>query len=441
MAPRRSPERSRQPRHQSVDGLARTGRYAGSVTDTSGRRLLYAPAFSGLLATTFVLGLTSSFIAPFGSLWATGEIGMSARSLGAFMTINSLCAIAIGTAVGRWSDSVLSRRTLLLVGASAGALGNVGYAFVRDPVLLTAIGSSALALAAMNFAQLFAHVREEIARHEGADATFLMGVMRACYALAWTAGPNLGAALKGDFGYRGLFLTTAGFFLLLIGCVLGFVRRRPRSEQPRATGANEARGSRWSAWGLGEPGVLAHCLAFGLMFAAFTLNGLNLPLVLKQSGADETAIATAFAISPLCEMAFMVGFGHVAARGHQRAVIVLGTSAAIVYFVALCFAAAPWHVYALQVLNASAVAVVTSVAIPYFQDLLPSRAGIATSLYSSALKAGALIGFATFGVLGSRVDGRGLFLVCAGFATATVSLIVLATPRGRTLPAPTKASL
>lgn len=415
------------------------------MTDTSGRRLLYAPAFAGLLLTNFVLGLTSSFIAPFGSLWATGEIGMSPRMLGTFMTINSLSAIAIGTALGRWSDSHISRRTLLLLGASAGVLGNVGYAFVRDPLLLTVIGSSALALAAMNFAQLFAHVREEIARHEGADATFLMGVLRACYALAWTVGPNLGAALKAGFGYRGLFLATAGFFVVLIGCVLGFVRRRPRAAElgegaAPAPGPSKAPASARSAWGLGQPGVLAHCLAFGLMFSAFTLNGLNLPLFLKQSGADEGAIATAFAISPLCEMAFMVGFGHLAARGRQRAVIVLGTAAAVCYFVALRFVAAPWHVYPLQVLNASAVAVVTSVAIPYFQDLLPRQAGIATSLYSGALKAGALIGFATFAVVGSRLDARGVFLVCAALATVTLALIALAAPRARALPAPTKAS-
>ena len=404
------------------------------MTPTSGRRLLYAPGFLGLLATNFVLGLTSSFIAPFGSLWATGEIGMSPRMLGAFMTINSLSAIAIGTSLGRWSDSHVTRRTLLLIGACAGALGNVGYAFVREPVLLTLIGSSALALAAMNFAQLFAHVREEIARHDGADATFLMGVLRACYALAWTVGPNLGAALKGRFGYTGLFLTTAGFFVLLVACVLGFVARRSRAEPAPPS---ERRGRAWAAWGLGQPGVVAHCLAFALLFAAFTLNGLNLPLFLKQGGGNEAGVALAFAISPLCEMGFMVGFGHVAAKGHQRAVILSGTAAAVCYFVALRFVTAPWHVYPLQVLNASAVAVVTSVAIPYFQDLLPRQAGIATSLYSGALKVGALLGFATFGAWASELGNRGLFLVCAALAGMGVSLIVLA-PRAQ--PAPTKAS-
>jgi MFS transporter, SET family, sugar efflux transporter len=413
------------------------------VNAIAGRRLLYAPAFLGLLATNFVLGLTSSFIAPFGSLWATTEIGMSSRVLGLFMTINSLSAIAIGTALGRWSDSHISRRTLLLIGAGAGALGNLGFAFVREPLLLTLIGSSALALAAMNFAQLFAHVREEIARSDGADAPFLMGVLRACYALAWTVGPNLGAALKGGFGFRGLFLATAGFFVLLIGCVLTFVAPRPRTAGPARAGAREPpRGSAWAAWGLGQAGVLAHCVAFGLMFAAFTLNGLNLPLFLSSKlGHSDSGVALAFAISPLCEMAFMVGFGHLAAKGHQRAVIVLGTSAAVCYFLALGLVSAPWHVYPLQVLNASAVAVVTSVAIPYFQDLLPERAGIATSLYSGALKSGALLGFATFGLAASRVESRGLFLVCAVLAVGTVSLLVLSGRRAQpAAEAPTKVT-
>ena len=51
--------------------------------------MLSTPASLGLLATTFVLGLTGAFVVPFGALWATHEIGMSSGMLGAFMTINS----------------------------------------------------------------------------------------------------------------------------------------------------------------------------------------------------------------------------------------------------------------------------------------------------------------------------------------------------------------
>jgi MFS transporter, SET family, sugar efflux transporter len=433
------------------------------VDVSPGRRPLTSPAFLGLLATNFVIGLTSSFMAPFGSLWATQEIGMSAQMLGLFMTINSLSAIVISTFIGRWSDTHLTRRALLLAGSGAGALGTIGYALVRDPILLTLIGSSALAVASINFAQLFAHVREELGRpeHEGADVPLLMGVLRACLALAWLIGPNLGASIKTRLGYRGLFLTTTAFFVLLCGCVLLFVAARPRrvargadrvaaganAGAAVAAGANAGephpREPASASWGLSQPIVLAHSVAFGLMFGASTLNTLNLPLFLTQKlGGTEQSVGAAFSISPLFEMLFMVGFGQLAARGYQKRVILSGIAAAVCYFLLLRFVTAPWQVYPLQILNAAGVAVTLSVAIPFFQDLLPGRAGIATSLYSNALKVGSLVGFSAFGLLATRVGNSGLFLVCAGLGATTFGIVLLAPRRAPAANAlPEKASV
>lgn len=396
------------------------------MTTTSRYRALLDPAFAGLLGTNFVLGLTSAFIVPFGSLWATQEIGMSSRTLGLFMTINSLSAIVLSTLIARWSDSGISRRKLLFIGSLAGALGNIGFASARDPVALTLIGSSLMAIASINFAQLFAYVREELGRREdGArDAPFMMGVLRAFYALAWTVGPVIGGRIVTRVGYLGIFLAAAGLFAVFASFVFVFVAERP--PQP------SLRTSEPLSWGLGQPSVLAHCVAFGLMFAAFTLNTLNLPLFLTQKlGATEQGVGNAFAISPLFEMLFMVWFGHIATRGHQKRVIVFGVAAATCYFLALRFVTAPWHVYPMQVLNAAAVAVTTSVVIPYFQDLLPRQAGVATSLYSNALKVGGLIGFTAFGLLASQLGNSGLFFVCAGLSATTLAIVSFTRARPR----------
>lgn len=391
------------------------------------------PSFIGLLLTNFVLGLTSAFIVPFGSIWATKEIGMSARGVGSFMTINSLSAIVISMIIARWSDTHVSRRQLLVLGASAGAVGNLGFAMVKDPIFLTLIGSSVLAVASINFAQLFAHVREELGRaeHAGTDVPFVMGVLRACFALAWMLGPLLGAEIVRHFGYRGIFLAASAAFVLFLVLVLGFVVERAHA--PRASAPSPARGEREPAlWGLGQPRVLAHAAAFALMFAAFTINSLNLPLFLTEKlGGTEQGVGIAFSISPLFEMAFMLLFGHLAAKGHQLTIIRLGISAAVLYFLALRFVTAPTHVYPLQILNAAAVAVTTSVAIPFFQDLMPGKAGFATSLYSSALKVGSLLGFAAFGLLASQVGNSGLFWVCAALGATTLCIVLLARPAAR----------
>jgi len=394
---------------------------------TGGRRVLLQPSFLGLLATNFVLGLTSAFILPFVSLWATRDIGMSSFGLGVFMTLNGLAAIGVSTWIARGSDSHFSRRALLMLGAAAGVLGNLAYAHVRNAYALTLIGSTLLALATINFAQLFAHVREELGRESGdADVPFSMGVLRACYALAWTVGPPSSALILGRFGYPGIFLATAALYLIFLGCVHRFVKRRPRAAP------SEPRVQTGPSWGLGQPWLLAHAVAFALMFAAFTLKGLNLPLFLtEQLGGTERGVGAAFAISPVFEMAFMLWFGHIAAKGRrqERGVILLGALAAVVYFAALSCVEAAWQVYPLQVLNAVAVAVTTSVAIPFFQDLMPRQPGAATSLYSNALRVGSLVGFISFGALAGSSGHTGLFLLCSGLSAVTLGILLVAGSR------------
>ncbi|MET0593996.1 MAG: MFS transporter [Polyangiaceae bacterium] len=383
----------------------------------SARRALASPRFIGLLATNFVLGLTSAFVLPFISLWATRDIGMSPRLLGVYMTVTQLSAIAVTMLLGRASDQGVPRRTLLLVGSGAGALGYLGFACVREPLLLLLIGSSAIAVASINFAQFFAHVREHLEHNEDAAdaAPLLMGILRASYALAWTVGPLTAGDLVSRFGYPSTFLATASLFLVFAAGVTTFV---PRTS-PIPTLANPRVG-----WGLGEPVVFAHALAFALMFAAITLKGLNLPLLLTEKlGASERGVGSAFAVSPLFEILFMVGFGQLATLGHQRLVMVVGAAAAVAYFASLPFITAVWHVYPLQVLNAAASAVTTSAAIPYFQDLMPGQRGVATSLYSNALKAGSLIGAGAFGLLAAHLGHTRLFWVCAGFALITLTVV------------------
>jgi SET family sugar efflux transporter-like MFS transporter len=337
------------------------------------------------------------------------------------MTVSALAAIAVSTLIARWSDRGISRRTLLLFGSCAGALANVGFAYVRDPLLVLFIGSSALALSSINFAQLFAHVREHLEHTEraGAAVPLSMGILRASYALAWTVGPVLAARLVRRFGYPAIFLTGAMLFIVFAAGVMGFVPRGLRVAK-----AAEARLTAPLTSGLGQPRVLVHAVAFALMYAAFALAGLNLPLFLTEKlGATEHGVGNAFAVSPMFEILFMVGFGHLASLGQQRRVIVVGASAAVGYFAALPLVTAVWHVYPLQVLNAAAHAVTTSVAIPFFQDLMPGQPGAATTLYSNALKAGSVLGLGAFGLLASYMGNTRLFWVCAGFALVTLAVV------------------
>jgi SET family sugar efflux transporter-like MFS transporter len=386
------------------------------------RSVLHQPGLPGLLAINFVLGLAYSFVVPFMSMWGTLAVGMKPAVFGLFMTITSLSAIILNTLLARWSDTHIARRTMLILGASGGLLGYLGYAFVTDVIALTIIGSLALGVASVNFSQLFAHVREELNRAENAhaDAPFLMSLMRVFFSLAWTIGPAVGAIVMIHFSYRGIFIAAAIlFFLFLLGILL-FVPHRPHAPSARHAAREPLRSV------LTRPIILAHFIGFVLIFAAFAMNMMNLPLlVIQQLGGTGRDVGIIFGIAPIFEMPLMLWFGRLAARGHQVALIRFGVFIGMCYFLALTFAHTPWQIYPMQILSAASIAVTTNVAIVFFQDMLPGQAGIATSIYSNSYAAGSLLGYFSFGLLSGPIGHRGLFLVCAGLSALTLAIFML----------------
>lgn len=393
------------------------------------RSILRQPGFAGLLGANFALGLASSFVVPFMSMWGTLAIGMKPMAFGLFMTTTSTSAIILSMLLARWSDTRVSRRTMLMVGASGGLIGYAGYAFVRDPIALTVIGSVAIGAASVCFSQLFAFVREELDRPENAhaDAPLLMSLLRVFFSLAWTVGPAASAVVMVHFSYRGIFLVAAGLYLLFLLAMLRWV---PRRQHP-AVGTAITREPLYRI--LTRPTILVYFTGFVLVFAGFSMNMMNLPLLVTQRlGGSEREVGIIFGIAPVIEVPLMVWFGGLAARGHQVALIRFGVFAALVYFLALTFVSAPWHIYPMQILSAASIAVTTNVSITFFQDLLPGQAGVATSIYSNAFAAGNLFGYFGFGLLLHAVGYRGVFVACAILSTITFAVFMLYRPEDAT---------
>lgn len=386
------------------------------------RTVLRHQGFAGLLGMNFLLGLAYSFVVPFMSMWGTLAVGMSPRQFGIFMTITSVSAIVLSTILASWSDTKVPRRTMLLIGAAGGFLGYVGYAFLRDPLTLAIIGAIGLGVAGVNFSQLFAHAREELNSPGKVhpDAALLMSLLRVSFSLAWTVGPAIGAAVMVHFGYRGIFSAAAALFFLFFIGVVSFVPRRTHAPVAACVPKPTLRGA------LTKPVILAHFLGFVLLFAGFSMNMMNLPLlVTQQLGGTARDVGVIFGIAPFIEVPLMVWFGQLAARGHQVALLRFGVFVAVCYFLALTFVQAPWHIYPMQILSAASIAITTNVTITFFQDLLPGQAGVATSIYSSSFSGGGLVGYFTFGILMSVVGHRGIFVACAALSGTTLAIFLL----------------
>ncbi len=388
--------------------------------------------FLGLLGCNILLGLAFSFVNPFMSLFGEHEVGMSPGVFGAFMTATSLCGIALSTILARWSDTRFSRRSILLLGSAAGALGYVGYALVRDVLWLLIIGSLLLGTASITFSLLFAHAREQLARSElpPKDAPLYMNVFRLFFALSWTVGPAIASWVMIKYSFLGTFLMTAACFAALFVAIFFLIPSRPPSKAARKEAT-----FRETARALARGEVLAYFTGFVMIYACGSIGMISLPLLIVETlRGTARNVGIVYAVAPLFEMPLMLLFGVLASRGDHSRLIRLSVLLAVSYYGSIALTGAPWHIYPLQILSAAITAVTQGVAITFFQDFLPNQVGTATNLYSNASRLGQIVGYVLFSWLAAPLGYRNLFLMNSAICCAAFLLMWLYRPRLRPRP-------
>jgi SET family sugar efflux transporter-like MFS transporter len=385
------------------------------------RTLFHHREFVVVLAACVVLGLSASFVTPFLSMFGTIEVGMGPALFGVFMTVTAVSSILIATWLAHRSDTHHSRRSMLLLGAAGGMLGYLGFAFVRHPAGLVVIGSLALGVASITFAQLFAHARETLGRSgvPPGEAPLYMNLFRMFFALAWTVGPAAAAATLHLYSFRGLFLVAALLQLVFFVLVAGFM---PATARPAAAAGSPAVALRDL---LRLPGVGAWFAAFVLVFTAGTMSMMNMSLlVLHVLRGTETQVGIIFSLAPLFELPFMFYVGLLATRLEQPRLIRAAVVISLCYYAALVLVRAPWQVYPLQILSAAFVSVTSGVAITFFQDKLPRQPGAATNVYVNAMRIGSTAGYLLFGTIAGGLGYRAVYAACALLSAAALGLML-----------------
>jgi MFS transporter, SET family, sugar efflux transporter len=377
-----------------------------------------------LLVCNCALGMGVSFVVPFMSLFGTREVGMSLSGFGVFMTANAVLNIAISTWLSERSDTRYSRRNVLLMASFSGALGYVGYAFVREPWLLFVIGGGVLGLASLTFSQLFAYARELVERSNvpKTEVPLYMNAFRMAFALAWTVGPAVAAFTLNVFGFFGLFCAAALLYALLCGLVITFVEDVPPAPRPVGSAPRERLRDV-----LARRDVLLWFLALTLILGAHTMSITNMSLLVMDAlHGTEGQVGIIFSLAPVFELPFMLYVGVLATRVRSEKLIRGAMLLAIVYFLGIASVQAAYQIYPLQALSAAIVSVTSGVAITFFQNKLPDQLGVATNLYANASRIGSTSSYLTFGFVASRFGHRGTALACAVLALAAFALTAFA---------------
>jgi MFS transporter, SET family, sugar efflux transporter len=371
------------------------------------------PTLPVLFLINFIFGLSSSFFAPFSSLFGIDEVGMSNVGFGIFMTITAIGGVVISSNVARLSDTRLSRKKILVISSLTGIVAYTLYAFLRNYYALAMTGFFLLGVTGCAVPQLWAYARESLrlANVPKEDTPFIMNIFRMFFALSWTVGPAIGAWLLHLVGFKGLFLFVASGYLLVFLTVIFFLKditvHQVSKQRVQSIGKYIKRRN-----------IFAFLAASLLLSAATSIHMLNVPqFVIKVLNGTEMDVGLIFSVPPVFEVPFMILVGIWATKFDNGLLIKIGFFTAFAYFLLFGFVKEPWQIYPLQILSAAQVSITGGIAISYFQDLIPEAPGTATTLYMNANSVGSTLGFLLFGFISELFSYEVLitfYTFCAG---------------------------
>lgn len=373
--------------------------------------------FVALVVVDVLAGLADAISGPYVVLFLVDHVGLSPLMLSVVLTVRALSGIAFGTAFGAWIDRRTSVAPLLLALAGS-ALGYGLLAFTTDFAFVVAVAAVPIAIGGAAFSQSIALVKRNFARTNLYTANRAIGVMRASWSLAWAFGPAIGAAVVGVFGFRGVFLTSAGSAALALA-TLALVRVKPDSPGPGHVIPPKPAN--------GRAAIALAFTSLALFHTAMFMGSIPLAIVLTTSlGGAQSDVGWAYSLCAALEIVVMGALVWRPLKRGERNAIVVGFAAFVAYFVALALARSVAPVLWAQILRAIAIALVTYLGIGFLQSLMPHRAGAAAALFSNAGQVGSVLAALGAGVLAHKFGYASIFVACAILSAGGLVLVCLA---------------
>ena len=236
--------------------------------------------------------------------------------------------------------------------------------------------------------QLFAAGREFCAR-TGREPVMFLQIMRIQFSLAWVMGPPLAFAFMGYFGFRKLFLLSSAVYFITFAAAF-FLLPKGDSRDRSSIKGEKVR--------VFEKNVMLLFIACTLMWTSNTMYLIAMPqyvthILRYSSELSGFMMGTA----AFLEMPVMLVTGKFARRLGIRTFMILAASGGVLFYVTMLFVTSPFLLLAAQFFNAVYIGILAGIGMVYFQELLPSVPGEATTLFSNSAAVGGMAAGVTAG--------------------------------------------
>ncbi len=369
--------------------------------------------YAAFMLVAFMMGVAGALQAPTLSLFLSREVGAQPFWIGLFYTVNAIAGIGVSLWLAKRSDSQGDRRKLIIF-CCLMAIGNaLLFAFNRHYLTLITCSVLLASLANTAMPQLFALARE-YADNSAREVVMFSSVMRAQLSLAWVIGPPLAFMLALNYGFTVMFSIAAGIFTLSLVLIAFMLPSVARVELPSENALSMQGG--WQ-----DSNVRMLFVASTLMWTCNTMYIIDMPLwISSELGLPDKLAGFLMGTAAGLEIPAMILAGYYVKRYGKRRMMVIAVAAGVLFYTGLIFFNSRMALMTLQLFNAVFIGIVAGIGMLWFQDLMPGRAGAATTLFTNSISTGVILA----GVIqGAIAQSWGHFAVY--WVIAVISVVAL----------------
>ncbi|CAI2469551.1 MFS transporter [Serratia proteamaculans] len=343
------------------------------------------------MVVAFFSGIAGALQIPTLSLFLTTEVRVSSLWVGFFYAVNAGVGIIVSFLLAKKSDRQRDRRYLILIGYLLAAGNCLLFAFNRNYLTLITAGVLLTAIANTAIPQLFALAREYGERSSQNVAMF-SAIMRAQLSLAWVFGPPLAFMLVVNYGFTAMFIFAAGIFLLVTLLAWWIL-----PEVARPVVGDEVAIQQKTVF---DKDISLLFFASVLMWTCSAMYLIDVPLyITAELGLPQSLTGWMMGIAAAIEIPIMILVGRYVNRVGKRLMMAGAMVAGIVFYAGMLWFTSTTGLLALQLFNAIFIGIIATVGMLYFQDLMPERAGMATTLFTNSISTGVILAGILQGIL------------------------------------------
>ena len=385
------------------------------------------------LVAAFIIGIAGALQAPTLSRYLAEDVKVNPYQVGLFYSINAVAGIVVSFLLAQYSDNKGVRRNIILFCCLMGIGNCITFAFSRQYFILVTVGIFFSAFTSAAMPQIFASAREYTDK-TGRNVVVFNGILRAQLSLAWVIGPPLSFALAVNYGFTIMYLSAAAmFFVAMLIVFLCFpVIKRPASvtkkQEPKEKIFN-------------NPNVILLFIASISMGTANMMYLIDMPLYIDDILPGSPSLpGHLMGIAAAIEIPAMLIASMLVPRFGNKNLICFAVICGIIFYIGMVSTQNEWMLIGLQFFNGLFIGIVASIGLIYFQDLLPKRTGVASTLFNNCISCSIILAGMLQGVISANFGHQSIYTISLAMVILSFILCLIIQPPPSAIKSPSKVN-